>query len=245
MQATILRHITPRSGTSSAIRDSPGVESPVAAEGRTRALQHLHRLGDDEDVRSREDALERRAFDQRRRVILGVQADVGPVSQEREPLARLGLKGVDLLRGVSRAHIEGPAAREVEPRVPGDALPHGTEVERLHGLSPQPLVTAGARRPVAVLLNRCHGVVLPTVRFYQQATPGPRAGPADSGHVTTVFRREDGRGRRAIITTEHAATWTPLPPRCPLPSPSERPRLPPTWVPDSTAWPWRSTSGTP
>ena len=143
------------------------------AEGRTRALQHLHRLGDSEDVRPREDSLERRAFDQRRRVIVGVQADVGPVRQKREPLARLGLKGIDLLRSVGRAQIEGPTPREVEPRVPGYALPHGTEVERLHGLSPQPLVTAGARRPVAVLLNRCHGVVLPTVRFYQQAPPAP------------------------------------------------------------------------
>ena len=193
MQASILRHITPRSGTSSAIRDSPGVESSVARKAeRARSSTST----DSATVRM---SVPGRTPSSAARSTRGVGSSSAcrltsaPVSQKREPLARLGLKGIDLLRSVSRAQIEGPAAREMEPRVPGDALPHCTEVERLHGLSPQPLVTAEGRRPVAVLLNRCHGVVLPTVRFYQQAPPGPRARPADSGHVTIVFRRKDGR----------------------------------------------------
>ena len=152
------------------------------AEGRTRALQHLHRLGDCENVRARKDAFERRAFDQRRGVFHGVQADVGPVSQERQPLARLGLQGVDLPRRVGRAQIEGPAARQVETRVPGDALTHGPEVERLHRLRPQPLAAAGAQRTLSILRSLCHDAVPPTNRFYQQATgsrpsPLPAAGP--------------------------------------------------------------------
>ena len=155
-----------------AIRDSPGVDSSVLPKAaRARSSTSID-SATGEDVRAGEDAFERGALDQRRRVVHGVQADVGAVSQERESLGRLGLKGVDLVRRVGRTQIEGAAAREVEPRAPGDALPHGSEVERLHGLRPQPVAAAGARGSFAVLRSLCHDVLNPTGRFYQQAGSG-------------------------------------------------------------------------